>query len=61
MMMFFSPELGNFVELHSIYGDITRSYFTFFAYTISTAILGLAIFLAGIIGYYVNSEKFSSR
>ena len=57
MLIVFSPELANNVELHSIYGDITRSYFTFIAYTVSNAILGLAVFLSGVIGYYMNDKK----
>jgi uncharacterized membrane protein len=57
MLIIFSPMIGNDVELHSIYEDVTRSYFTYIAYTISFSILGLAILLIGVIGYYMGSKK----
>lgn len=57
MLIIFSPTLGNNVELHSIYGDVTRSYFTYIAYTIAFSTLGLAVFLSGVIGYYMNDKK----
>lgn len=57
MLMIFAPMVGNNVELHSIYGDVTRSYFTYIAYTVSFSVLGLAIFLLGVIGYYMNDKK----
>ena len=57
MVMIFAPTIGNNAELHSIYEDATRSYFTFIAYTISSSILGLAAFLSGVIGYYINNKK----
>ncbi len=57
MVMIFAPMIGNNVELHSIYGDVTRSYFTYIAYTVSFSVLGLAIFLSGVIGYYMNNKK----
>jgi hypothetical protein len=57
MIILFSPMIGNSAELHSIYENITRSYFTYIAYTISFSVLGLAIFLSGVIGYYMNDKK----
>ena len=57
MVMIFSPTIANNVELHSVYGDVTRSYFTYIAYTVSFSVLGLAAFLSGIIGYYMNNKK----
>jgi hypothetical protein len=57
MLIIFAPTFGNNVESHSIYGDATRSYFTYIAYTVSFSILGLAIFLSGVIGYYMNNKK----
>ncbi len=57
MIMIFAPMIGNNVELHSIYGDVTRSYFTYITYTVSFSVLGLAIFLSGVIGYYMNNRK----
>ena len=57
MIMIIAPMIGNNVELHSIYGDVTRSYFTYIAYTVSFSVLGLAIFLSGVIGYYMNNRK----
>ncbi len=57
MIIIFAPMIGNNVELHSIYGDVTRSYFTYIAYTVSFSVLGLAIFLSGVIGYYMNNRK----
>ncbi|MCM8709444.1 hypothetical protein M2651_00195 [Clostridium sp. SYSU_GA19001] len=57
MLIIFAPMLGNNVELHSIYEDVTRSYFTYIAYTISFSILGLAIFLLGVIGYYMGNKR----
>lgn len=49
--------IGNNMESHSIYEDVTRSYFTYIAYTISFSILGLAIFLLGVIGYHMGNKK----
>lgn len=57
MLIIFAPMLGNNVELHSIYEDVTRSYFTYIAYTIAFSILGLAIFLLGVIGYHIGSKN----
>ena len=57
LVIIFAPMIGNNVELHSIYGDVTRSYFTFIAYTVSFSVLGLAAFLSGVIGYYMNNKK----
>jgi hypothetical protein len=56
MLIIFAPMVGNNVELHSIYGDVTRSYFTYIAYTVSYSILGLAVFLSGVIGYHMNKK-----
>lgn len=57
MLIVFSPEIANNVELHSIYGDIVRSYFTYISYTVSNAILGLAVFLSAVIGFYMGDKK----
>jgi len=57
LLIIFVPMLGNNVELHSIYEDATRSYFTYIAYTIAFSIFGLAIFLSGVIGYYMGSRN----
>jgi len=57
LLIVFSPLIGNIAESTSIYNDITRSYFNFIAFTISTSILGLAMFLSGVIGLYMISKK----
>ncbi|WP_163192206.1 hypothetical protein [Clostridium thermarum] len=56
ILIVYSPVFANKVELRSIYEDNMRSYFTYMAYTISTSVLGLAIFIYGVIGYFMTDK-----